>query len=163
MAPRRHLRRSPTSPATSQQASALSSNPALLPIGALLLAGSINALAQTAATGASKTLPTVTVTEKALAPEGKDTIRTTTSTIGKGNQQLRDIPQSVTVVTEKLIDDRNLDTLKDVLHNTAGITFLAAEGGEGIREVGVITCLQMADQSKRGFDGTGTGSFGLSE
>ena len=39
MAPRRHLRRSPTSPATSQQASALSSNPALLPIGALLLAG----------------------------------------------------------------------------------------------------------------------------
>ncbi len=83
-----------------------------------------------AATGASKILPTVTVTEKALAPEGKDTIRTTTSTIGKGNQQLRDIPQSVTVVTEKLIDDRNLDTLKDVLHNTAGITFLAAEGGE---------------------------------
>ena len=36
----------------------------------------------------------------------------------------------MTVVTEKLIDDRNLDTLKDVLHNTAGITFLAAEGGE---------------------------------
>jgi len=146
MAPRRHLRRSPTSPATSQQASALSSNPALLPIGALLLAGSINALAQTAATGASKTLPTVTVTEKALAPEGKDTIRTTTSTIGKGNQQLRDIPQSVTVVTEKLIDDRNLDTLKDVLHNTAGITFLAAEGGE-------------EDIRLRGFSLAGTGDI----
>ena len=28
------------------------------------------------------------------------------------------------------MDDRNLDTLKDALHNTAGITFLAAEGGE---------------------------------
>ncbi len=146
MAPRRHLRRSPTSPATSQQASALSSNPALLPIGALLLAGSINALAQTAATGAPKTLPTVTVTEKALEPEGKDTIRTTTSTIGKGNQQLRDIPQSVTVVTERLIDDRNLDTLKDVLHNTAGITFLAAEGGE-------------EDIRLRGFSLAGTGDI----
>jgi catecholate siderophore receptor len=35
--------------------------------------------------------------------------------IGKGKQELRDIPQSVTVVTEKLIDDRNLDTLKDAL------------------------------------------------
>jgi catecholate siderophore receptor len=30
--------------------------------------------------------------------------------IGKGNQELRDIPQSITVVTEKLMDDRNLDT-----------------------------------------------------
>jgi catecholate siderophore receptor len=34
------------------------------------------------------------------------------------------------VVTEKLIDDRNLDTMKDALRNTAGITFMAAEGGE---------------------------------
>ena len=40
------------------------------------------------------------------------------------------MPQSVTVVTEKLIDDRNLDTMKEVLRNTSGITFLAAEGGE---------------------------------
>ena len=57
-------------------------------------------------------------------------MRATTTTIGKGKQELRDIPQSVTVVTEKLIDDRHLDTLKDALHQTAGITFLAAEGGE---------------------------------
>jgi len=34
------------------------------------------------------------------------------------------------VVTEKLIEDRNLDTFKEVLHNTAGVSFLAAEGGE---------------------------------
>ena len=40
------------------------------------------------------------------------------------------MPQSVTVVTEKLIEDRNLDTLKEALRNTAGISFLAAEGGE---------------------------------
>jgi len=36
----------------------------------------------------------------------------------------------VTVVTERLIDDRNLDTIKEALKNTAGVTFLAAEGGE---------------------------------
>jgi catecholate siderophore receptor len=29
-----------------------------------------------------------------------------------------------------LIDDRNIDTLKEALHNTAGVSFLAAEGGE---------------------------------
>ena len=67
---------------------------------------------------------------KGASPEGKDSVRATTTTIGKGNQELRDVAQSVTVVTEKLIDDRNLDTLKDALRNTAGITFLAAEGGE---------------------------------
>jgi catecholate siderophore receptor len=62
--------------------------------------------------------------------EGRDHVQALTTGIGKGNQELRDIPQSVTVVTERLIDDRNLDTLKDALHNTAGISFLAAEGGE---------------------------------
>lgn len=102
----------------------------LLPLGALLLAGSMSAMAQQNTSEADKTLKAVVVKEKAEAPEGKDALRATTSTIGKGKQLLRDIPQSVTVVTEKLIDDRNLDTLKDVLHNTAGVTFQAAEGGE---------------------------------
>jgi catecholate siderophore receptor len=88
------------------------------------------AAAAPATATATKTLPSVTVTDKAEQPEGKDALRTTTSRIGKGEQALRDIPQSLTVVTEKLIDDRNLDTLKDALRNTGGITFLAAEGGE---------------------------------
>ncbi|PKO32363.1 MAG: TonB-dependent siderophore receptor [Betaproteobacteria bacterium HGW-Betaproteobacteria-9] len=102
----------------------------MLPLGAMLLAGSLNAMAQTAPAAAEKTLPTVVVREQAEAPEGKDALRATETRIGKGQQQLRDIPQSVTVVTEKLIDDRNLDTVKEALKNTAGITFLAAEGGE---------------------------------
>lgn len=112
------------------------SAPALLPLGALMLAASMGSWAQNAAPATpaapaeSRTLAPVTVREQAEAPQGKDSIRATTTTIGKGNQELRDIPQSITVVTEKLIDDRNLDTVKDVLRNTAGITFLAAEGGE---------------------------------
>jgi catecholate siderophore receptor len=67
---------------------------------------------------------------RARAETDKDSVRATTTTIGKGQQELRDIPQSITVVTEKLIDDRNLDTLKDALRSTAGITFQAAEGQE---------------------------------
>jgi catecholate siderophore receptor len=100
----------------------------------MMLAGSIGAatpaMAQNAA--AEKTLKTVTVTDKAEndIAEGKNSVRATETSIGKGQQQLRDIPQSVTVVTEKLIDDRNLDTFKEALKNTAGISFLAAEGGE---------------------------------
>lgn len=80
------------------------------------------------ATGVT-TLPQIKVKAAAEA-SGKESYQATTTRIGKGKQELRDVPQSVTVVTERLIDDRNLDTLKDTLKNTAGISFLAAEGGE---------------------------------
>ena len=102
----------------------------LLPLGAMLLAGSMSALAQETTTAYDKTLKPVVVKEKAEAPEGRDSVRATQTTIGKGLQQLRDIPQSVTVVTERLMDERNLDTVKEALKATAGISFQAAEGAE---------------------------------
>ncbi len=101
----------------------------MLPLGAMMLAGSMSAMAQTQP-AEGKTLAPVTVKEKAETPEGKDTLKVERTTIGKGNQLLRDIPQSITVITEKLIDDRNFDTVKDVLRNSGGISFQAAEGGE---------------------------------
>lgn len=103
-------------------------NPPLLPLGALMLAGSLGA--QTLPPAKDQVLQTVIVKEKAEMPVGRDALRATHSGIGKGTQALRDIPQSVTVVTEKLIDDRHIDTLKDALKQTAGISFMAAEGGE---------------------------------
>jgi catecholate siderophore receptor len=105
---------------------------ALLPLGAMLLAGSVSAMAQTAPTGNEKTLPTVTVREQADPTEikAKNTLRATDSTIGKGTQALRDIPQSVTVMTEMLLNDRNLDDFREVLKTTAGVTFQAGETGE---------------------------------
>lgn len=104
----------------------------MLPIGAMLLAGSMNALAQTEASPAEATLKTVTVREQAEPEEikSKSTLRATQTTIGKGQQPLRDIPQNVTVMTERLLDDRNLDNFRDVLKTTAGVTFLAGETGE---------------------------------
>lgn len=112
----------------------------------MLLMGSFGVHAQTTNTTDVKSLTPVTIVEKAEESQGKDSLRATTTTIGKGKQELRDIPQSITVVTEKLVDDRNLDTLKDVLHNTAGVTFLAAEGGE-------------EDVRLRGFSLAGTGDI----
>jgi catecholate siderophore receptor len=105
---------------------------ALLPLGGLA-AGfglfSATALAQTPpAAPAETTLPAISV--KAQAETDANSVRATTSTIGKGNQDLRDIPQSVTVLTQKLLEDRRVDTLKEALHQTAGVSFLAAEGGE---------------------------------
>jgi catecholate siderophore receptor len=115
--------------------------PRLLPLGALAagfgLLGSA-AFAQTAPAAPASAASAPARAETTLAPvpvraraeTDKDSVRATTTTIGKGNQELRDIPQSITVVTERLIDDRNLDTMKDALRNTAGITFQAAEGAE---------------------------------
>jgi catecholate siderophore receptor len=103
-----------------------------LPLGALA-AGfglSLSAWAQTTdPTPPERALPIVKA-KAAKEPQGKDGVQATETQIGKGKQELRDIPQSVTVVTEKLMDDRNLDTLRDVLKATSGISFLAAEGGE---------------------------------
>jgi catecholate siderophore receptor len=111
----------------------------VLPLGALAAGFSLASLAhaQTQTTSAdpasevsTATLRKITVKGKKEEERGKDSVRAVTTTIGKGTQALRDVAQSVTVVTERLIDDRNLDTMKDVLKNTAGISFLAAEGGE---------------------------------
>ncbi|EHR69370.1 TonB-dependent siderophore receptor [Burkholderiales bacterium JOSHI_001] len=105
-----------------------------LPLGALAagfgLAG--NAFAQTAAPAAptEETVMPVVRAKARSEPTDKQTLQATTTRIGKGLQELRDVPQSVTVVTERLMDDRNLDTLKEALKNTAGISFQAAEGGE---------------------------------
>ena len=122
---------------------------ALLPLGALAAgfglfqvdvfaqtapaAPAAPASAASAASGAAAGKSEATmqpISVKAKAETDATSVRATTSTIGKGNQDLRDIPQSVTVVTEKLIEDRRIDTLKEALHQTAGVTFMAAEGGE---------------------------------
>jgi len=104
----------------------------LLPLGALLLAGSMNAGAQTVPAASEATLSTVTVKEQGDPAEArtKNSLRTTASRMAKGEQALRDIPQSVTVMTERLMDDRNLDDFREVLKTTAGVTFMAGETGE---------------------------------
>ena len=89
--------------------------------------------AQQAPAEAAGTLPAVTVRDSAQddgSTTSKTQLRATRTEIGKGDQALRDIPQSVTVMTEKLMQDRNLDDFREVLRTTAGVTFLAGETGE---------------------------------
>lgn len=130
MAPFRALRPPVPSHATAE-APGGSDHKAFLPLGAAMLLASAGSFAQTppapAATGVQ--LPTVTVKESAEI-QNKDTLKPTTTTIGKGKQALRDIPQSVTVFTERLMNDRNQDDFRDVLRSTAGVTFQAGETGE---------------------------------
>ncbi len=113
-------------------------NTPLLPLGALLLAGTLGtaAVAQTppaAAPATAGTLDAVTVRDTAIddgATTSKTLLRASRTEIGKGEQKLLDIPQSVTVMTEKLMQDRKLDDLREVLRATAGVSFQAGETGE---------------------------------
>ncbi|MFG6431811.1 TonB-dependent receptor [Roseateles sp. LYH14W] len=108
----------------------------LLPLGALAAGFGLAsaALAQTAPAPTPQAkgdnvLPVVRAKASA-EKQGKDDYQATETRIGKGKQDIRDIPQSITVITEKVMDDRNFSNVKEVLKNTSGITFLAAEGGE---------------------------------
>ena len=132
MAPSRAQRHSNTLqtvqvPSSSSTTPASQSDKVLLPLGALMLAASVGSWAQSAP--AAPTLSTVTVKESAEI-QSKDTLRVKKTTVGKGKQDIRDIPQSVTVFTEKLMSDRNQDDFRDVLRTTAGVTFVAGETGE---------------------------------
>lgn len=54
--------------------------------------------------------------------EGTQSYTAHAVTIGKGVHTLKETPQSVTVMTRKMLDDQNLNTLEQVLDKTPGIT-----------------------------------------
>ncbi|MEN5035078.1 TonB-dependent siderophore receptor [Pseudomonas sp. TWI929] len=54
--------------------------------------------------------------------EGTQSYTARAVTIGKGVHTLKETPQSVTVMTRKMLDDQNLNTLEQVLDKTPGIT-----------------------------------------
>ena len=60
--------------------------------------------------------------ERSAITEGSGSYASRIVTVGKGEQTLKEIPQSVTVVTRQKMDDQNLHTIDDVLAQTTGIT-----------------------------------------
>ena len=72
---------------------------------------------------AADAIPTVNITGKHDATTEKTKSFTTrSSTLFKGEQDIRDTPQPVTVITRQFMEERNMLDLTDVLTNTAGIT-----------------------------------------
>jgi catecholate siderophore receptor len=102
--------------------------PGLLPLGAMMAAVALSGVAQAqeSAPAEAAALPAINVKTQREENTGYQGVKTT---VGKTPQLLRDVPQSVTVVTEQLIQDRGADTLKEALRNVAGLTFNAGEGG----------------------------------
>ncbi len=104
----------------------------LFPISALAAAmvfGAVPAAAQPSTVTSEQvpSLPVVTVKDERVPVEkGYQGEKTR---IGKVPQLPKDIPQSVTIVSEQLMRERNANTFKEALRNVAGLTFNAGEGG----------------------------------
>lgn len=80
---------------------------------------------QAAPGGAEGSLAEVKVTatsEVSASSEGTGTYAARATTIGKTVQTLREIPQSVSVITRQRMDDQNMTTLSDVMRQATGVT-----------------------------------------
>ncbi|MGR3993467.1 TonB-dependent siderophore receptor [Pseudomonas sp. 1121_17] len=76
------------------------------------------------ATGSAMELGATTINGQVLGAttENSGSYTTGAVTIGKGEHSLKETPQSVTVMTRKLLDDQNLNTIDQVMEKTPGIT-----------------------------------------
>jgi outer membrane receptor for ferric coprogen and ferric-rhodotorulic acid len=94
---------------------------------------------------AVQTLAPVSVTAQASpTTEGTGAYTTRAVTIGKGEQALKDIPQSISVVTRQLLDEQALTTVYDTLASTTGVTIQQSpQGGKYIYSRGFdVTTVQ---------------------
>jgi len=99
-------------------------------VPSFLALGCVSAIAFTSAahaqdSGKAQRLGGVTVTDTAIEEEAPK------QESPKATRPLRDTPQTVTILTNKVIEQQNLLTLRDVLSTVPGITFGAGEGGGG--------------------------------
>jgi TonB-dependent siderophore receptor len=77
------------------------------------------------------TLAAVTVigqADSAATTEGTGSYTTRAVTLGKTQQALKDIPQSVSVLTRQRMDDQNITNLTEALINTTGMTSTKSPG-----------------------------------
>ncbi|MFL9711730.1 TonB-dependent siderophore receptor [Methylobacillus sp. Pita1] len=102
-----------------------------------------NSFIITAAPQKESVLPEVavkTAAERNLTTEGTGSYAAKGASLMKGTQSLKDIPQSVTVMTRQQMDDQRLDTLTTALANTPGITLVTRpNGGSDIYSRGFLT------------------------
>lgn len=71
---------------------------------------------------------TVNATALDATTEGSNAYTSNAVTIGKGTHTLKEIPQSITVMTRKQMDDQNLVSLKDAVNQTTGVVGLQGVG-----------------------------------
>ena len=85
----------------------------------------------------------------------------------KLTEPLRDIPQTITVIPQSVMQEQGATTLRDVLRNVAGITFQAGEGGvpagDALSIRGFSARTDMFVDGVRDFGGYSRDSFNLEQ
>ncbi len=125
---------------------------ALLPLGAALSGAAFAAESVTDSTVIDdQEMVMDDVKVKAAREKQANRFKAETSTTGsKTEMALRDIPQSISVVKEELIESQNAFNLRDALRNVSGLTIAAGEGG---RTGDSITLRGFAAHSDQYLDG----------
>lgn len=84
--------------------------------------------------GSAATMAAVTVSaqaERSATTEGSDSLAVRAVTINKGSQALKEIPQSISVVTRKQLDEQAITDLRVAMNNVTGM--VGAQGvGQGM-------------------------------
>jgi catecholate siderophore receptor len=124
----------------------------LLPLGAALSGAAFSAEPVTNSTVIDdQEMVMDDVKVKAAREKQANRFKAETSTTGsKTEMALRDIPQSISVVKEELIESQNAFNLRDALRNVSGLTIAAGEGG---RTGDSITLRGFAAHSDQYLDG----------
>ena len=95
----------------------------LRPIGAAMMTAGLCMPALAEQPAAVPVLPEVVIQGAAPAPYKAEVLSSP-----KRPQAIQDIPQTIQVVSEELMDDQGTRTLRDALRNVTGISFQAGEG-----------------------------------
>ena len=74
-------------------------------------------------------LPAVKVEATAEPMEVNNGYQATETRVGKVKQDPHDVAQAVTTVTNQLMEEQQVGSLREALRNVSGLTFNAAEGG----------------------------------
>jgi len=97
--------------------------------------------------------------------EGTHSYTTSALTIGKGEQKLKDIPQSVSVVTRQRLDDQNMNSLQDAMRQVTGATIKSYNTGSNLNDVYIrgflVDQVQVDGVSQRTGQGDMATSFDL--
>lgn len=98
-------------------------------LAVILALQGLNAIAAEGSSQEQQELAEVNVKASSIAES--DGYQATKTRVGKVLQDPHDIPQAVTTITNSLIQDQQISSLREALSNVAGLTFNAAEGGRG--------------------------------
>ena len=94
--------------------------------GYVLVAAPVSAptAAASAASAAERTMPSITIVgqaEQGATTEGSGSYTARKITLGKGEQAMKEMPQSVSVLTRQRLDDQGITDLREAVNNVTGV------------------------------------------